>query len=250
MQRMWTKIALGALGIFLVGLLLISVFHESQVAMAEAVKTRIMPAIRSVASHVSESQSDLDFKLNGEALGTVTSMTVSRVVRNQPLDIKLAVRLDDDAETGDLASCDLVPSTQDDLGLDDGFYCAGQGDHDLVQIGQARFEPQGLVRPILVPKARMSQLSRGDTFHADVDLTHGADVVARAHGDGRFQLHADSSGARVQVSDGHGSDLVRVEADSNGAFIRIRDKNGREVFRLLADGKGVSMDAGPAAETH
>lgn len=255
MQRMWTKIGLGALGVFLVGLLLISVFRESEVAMAQVVRTKIAPAIRSAVirhalMHGSQARSDLDFTLNGDALGTVTSMVVSRVVRNQPLDINLVVRLDDDAEIDELASCDLVPSNQDDLGLDDGFGCAGHGDRDLVQIGEARFEPQGLVRPIFVSKGRISQLSRGDTFHADVDLTHGADIVAQGKGNARVQLHADSSGARVRVSDGKGGDLVHVDADSNGAFIRIRDNNGREVFRLLADGKGVSLDAGPPVESH
>ena len=249
MRSMWPKIGFGAVGVFLVGMLLLTGFRRSKAAVAQAVAESLVPALHAAASYGTGAQADLPFRLDGHRLGTVTRMQIERTDHNRVMSVKLAVHLDDSANRADLEDCDLMPLDDHDLGFDDGFRCGDLMAPGLVQIGEIRFEPNGFTRPVKVHTAQLEKLSHGDPFKANIDLSHGVQVDARGRNEGSVRVQADSAGAFMRVSDGHGGDLVRISADSTQAFIQIRDKNGKEVFRLRADKSGMSMAADAPVET-
>ena len=249
MRSMWPKIGFGAVGVFLLGMLLIAGFRRSKDAVTQAVSASLAPAILSAASHATSSHGDLPFRLEGDRRGTVTRMQIERADHNRLMSVKLTVQLDDATDPGDLEDCDLLPMNDADLEFDHGFRCGERGETGLAQIGEVRFEPAGFTRPVKVRRAQLDKLSQGEPFKADLDLTHGVHLDARGRDKGSVRVQADSTGAVMRVSDGHGGDLVRITADSNRAFIQIRDKNGKVVFRLRADKSGMSMAADAPVET-
>ncbi|MEO8636465.1 MAG: hypothetical protein ABI587_14415 [Gemmatimonadales bacterium] len=249
MRSMWTKIGFGAVGVFLVGMFLLTTFHHARAAVAEAVSETFGPAVLSAASHASRSLSDLPFRLDGHQLGTVNRMVIERTVRNQLMSVKLEVDLDDAADAASLESCDLLPIGDTDANFDQGFRCGAGMDGALIRVGEVRFEPVGMIRPVMVQEAQLDRFSSGEPFRANIDLTHGVHMDATGRDNGRVRVQADSSGAFLRVSDGHGGDLVRITADSNQAFIRIRDKNGKEIFHLQAGKAGLKMSADTPVET-
>jgi len=246
---MWTKIGFGAVGVFLLGMFLITGFRRSKEAVVQAVSASLAPALLSAASYATNGHPDLPFRLDGDRLGTVTRMQIERADHNRLMSVKLVVQLDAGADAADVAACDLLPLNESDLDFDRGFRCGGTGVTGLAQIGEVRFEPAGFTRPVKVRRAQLDKLSQGDPFKADIDLTHGVQLDARGRDKGSVRVRADSTGAVMRVSDGHGGDLVRITADSNQAFIQIRDKNGKEVFRLRADKSGMSLAADAPVET-
>ena len=249
MRSMWPKIGFGAVGVFLIGMLLITGFRRSRQAVALAVSESLAPALLSAASYATGSQADLPFRLDGNRLGTVTRMQMERTDHNRVMSVRLAVQLDHGADPVSLEGCDLLPKDETNVGFDDGFRCGDTAETGLVQIGEIRFEPNGFTRPLKVHTAQLHKLSQGDPFKANIDLTHGVQVDARGRDNGRVRVQADSAGAFMRVSDGDGGDLVRITADSNQAFIQIRDKNGKEVFRLQAGKSGLRMSADAPVET-
>jgi hypothetical protein len=238
---MWTKIGFGAVGVFLLGMLLLIGFRRSKAVVAQAVAQSLVPALHAAASYGTGAQAELPFRLEGNRLGTVTRMQIERTDHNRLMSVKLVVHLDDRAAPAGLEACHLLPMDDNDLGFDHGFRCGTATEPGLVQIGEIRFEPVGFARPLKVRRAQLDQLSTGDPFQADIDLTHGLQVDARGRDKGSVRVQADSAGAVMRVRDGNGGELVRIAADSTQAFIQIRDKNGKEVFRLRADKAGISM---------
>ena len=74
MRTLWTKIGLGALGVFLVGMLLVTVVEDAKSTMKAAL-TRVT---RPLHVATAELQADIPFVLEGQRLGTVNHMSIRR----------------------------------------------------------------------------------------------------------------------------------------------------------------------------
>ncbi len=249
MRSLWSKISLGAVGVFLVGMLLITGFRRSREAVTNAVSGALVPALHAAATYAASTRTDLPFRLDGTRLGTVTRMQLERAEANQPMSVRLVVQLDDEVDTGDLQRCDLLSASETDVDFEHGFRCGERGGPGLVEIGEVRFEPAGFTRPVKAGSAQLSKLRDGDPFRANIDLTHGMHLDAHGRNEGSVRVQADSTGAVMRVRDRKGGDLVRISADSNHAFIQIRDESGKVVFRLQAGDSGVNMTAGNQVES-
>ncbi len=241
MRSLWTKVGLGAAGVFAVGMLGLTVFRQAAAATSQAVGEVIH---RTVQGATRAAMHNMAFRLDGENLGSLRQLSIHRVQRGDLPEVAIEVTLRDIAFAKRLAQCDLVPAAgrnAEDFDPRQGFRCAERREGPFVGIGTAHFLPGDIVRPILVSRAHAAQLRQGDPFEATADLNGQVRVTARDGGGEIVKVLADSSGASIHVRDGQGRSLVRLVADSAGAMLRVRDEDGREIVRLDAGGGRFSL---------
>lgn len=234
MRVLWTRIGLGALGVFAIGMLGVTLFREAAAATRQAVGQviqRTVQGVTTVAMH------DLAFRLDGERLGSLRQLSVQRAHQGDLPEVTIEVTLQDPASMKRLARCDLVPATSrgaQDFDPEQGFRCAEPFERPLIGIGTAHFVPGDIVRPILVSRDHEASLRQGEPFDAQADLGGEVRVTARDGKGATVRLLADSTGASIHLRDRQGHSLVRLVADSTGAMLRVRGKDGRDVVRLDA----------------
>jgi hypothetical protein len=244
MRSLWTRIGLGALAVFILGMMVVTLGRQAKTAAAQAISTALQSdAFSSVAS----AAADIPFRLSGERLGTVRHVDIRRAETGALPDVNLDVELADAAAGGRLDDCTLIPERQSKFDFDSGFRCA-VGRDDLVPVGRAHFHPSGLDRPIMVVPAMASDLRQGDPFEATADLGGAVKIKARGNGGELVRLMANQHGADIKVNDELGHALLRLLADSTGASIHVRDRHGRELVHLEAGSGGVSISVDTAGQ--
>jgi hypothetical protein len=215
MRTLWTKIGLGALGVFLVGMLLLTVVEDAKSTMKEAL-TRVTRPLHVATADL---QADIPFVLAGQRRGTVNHMSIRRPADQDLAHFTFTVALDSDADLSQLKECQLVPVGGDDFEFEEGFRCAAKGESGWQEVGSIVFQPSGLERPVLAGSKVVAQLQKGDRFSADADFTGPVRVSAKSDK----------------------GELLHLKADSNGAFLLVNGKDGRAVVRLQADKNGFSL---------
>ena len=154
-------------------------------------------------------------------LGQLTSLTLSPGGANSAPMLSAAVRLDrDQLDPTMLATCDLVPVNPDHFEVSQGFRCAGVGEKGLHSLGQVRFEPVGVVRPVRADRAALAQLRQRGTL--TIDSSHRGAMRANVTGDSGelVNIKADSNGAYIHVNDGKGK-VVNLRADKSGLVVKV-----------------------------
>ncbi len=247
MRTFWSKIGLGALAVFMVGMLSLTLFRQAKNAAAEALSTAIQTSARSVARTASAS-SYIPFRLNGETMGNVRHAQIQRHTSGTLPEVDLTVELDDPGLKHQLRDCVLVPEQHHNFDFDRGFECAEGLTGDLVEIGTVHFVNIDLERPLKVERDIASDMQKGDPFEATADAGGAVQVNASSANGEIVRLLADQHGANIKVNDDLGRALVRLFADSTGAMIRVKGKDGRDVVKLDAgDGKfSLSIDTSAA----
>ena len=283
MRNLWTRIGLGAIGVFAVGMLLVTLVQNaresarsallsligaqeaSATAPVEAPVAATAPtaelgtvsgklatmAARLASMHAGRARAghDFAFRLDGDRIGSIQHLTIRRARRGDLPDVSLLVLLRDHADADRLENCDLIPVDGDDVAGDEGFTCAEAGDEGLITIGSARIEPLGISRPIRLAQRDVGKMRQGDPFEVNADAGGEVHVSARGDGGQGVRVFADSTGASIKVDDALGRAIFRLLADSTGASMRVRGKNGRDLVRMDASSGGFSLTVDTAA-TH
>lgn len=229
MNRYWLGIGAGALVVFGVGMAGISLgkkgLHELKTAVAGP-----------VAEVLQEPIAALRFSLDGERIGRLQSLEVQSDGQWTDRAIHLVVGLDDPGAAAHLADCgiagDRIRGPKDDAH----FRCVTEAQIErerLVQIGQVRFEPGQLERPLYIADRDRRQLERSDlrSLQANLTSSDGETVEGRA----RFDIE-DRHGRRERG-------VVNIRAGDGRALIDIRDEQGNRIFHLNAHDGGVSIKA-------
>ena len=107
----------------------------------------------------------------------------------------------------------------DQFEVTQGFRCATPADRGLHALGEVRFEPVGVVRPVRADKAALAQLRQRGALTID-SSHHGVHVNAAGDSGELVNISADSNGAFIHVNDGKGK-VVRVRADKNGLVVKV-----------------------------
>lgn len=245
MRTLWGKIGLGALGIFVAGMLLVTVVRDA----SSAARAAVLSALGAGATKIAQATtvSDMPFRLAGDQLGHIRRVVVQRESRGSLPDVQLEVELSDSRYLSRVADCNLVPDGKDDFDFEQGFRCESESAEAYLPVGSVTFHPGHLSRPVMVQQRLESDLRHGDAFRATADI--GGEVRVTASGkDGELvRVRADSSGANIRVNDAMGRALVRLLADSTGASLRIRDKDGRALVRMDAGQGGFILTVDTAA---
>lgn len=281
MRNLWTRIGLGAVGIFAVGMLLLTLVHdardsarsallsfigaqdaaastapeapappvapEAEIAVASSRLAAMATKIASLHAGHAQAGHEFAFRLDGDRIGNIQHLSIRRARRGDLPEVTLLVVLSDGIEASRLAHCDLLPLKGDDVAGDKGFTCAEDGMHGLVTIGTARIEPLGISRPIRITERSSAEMRDGDPFEVNADA--GGQVRVSAHGDKGegVRVLADDGGASIKIDDALGRAIFRLLADSTGASMRIRGKDGRDVVRMEAANGSFSLTVDTAA---
>jgi hypothetical protein len=245
MRSLWARIGFGAVGVFMVGMLLLTVARQAKSAVKSALETAFVHTLQGAAR--ASAPSEMPFRLDGSQLGMIRRMAITRQSRGDLPDVNLEVELADARSIGPLAHCDLVPAGNRNFSFERGFSCASRDGRDLITVGEALFVPGDLTRPVKVEQQMEAGLRQGDPFEATVQMGGDVRVVARG-GDGAIvRVRADSNGAHIRVNDVMGRALLRLLADSTGAFFQVRGKNGRDVVRMEAGEAGFTLSVDTSA---
>lgn len=158
-----------------------------------------------------------DFVLDGRKVGSLVRLQGSRGTRDARADLSVVVQLVPGTRA---VACDIVPVQPDNFDLDKGFRCVERGEPDLARVGAVRFQPGG-TRAILASKATAAELSQGDPFAIDADLTGPMNLSVNGEHGERVRLKSDSQNTALVVHDADGRAVVRMQAGKNGFSITV-----------------------------
>lgn len=229
MDPYWKKIGIGALCVFGVGMAGITVAKKGVAELKTAALGPVQEVLRSAPQL-------LTFRLDGRRLGQVKTIEVADQNGEWGAEsVRILVELEADRAPRDLADCALAA---DELARrkDASFRCVTEldvADERLTRIGEVRFEPAGLSRPLYLARHEMRQLQRSNLR----GLTATVEAVGQDGIEGNARYDIRSRNGR------HERGTVRLDAADGRALIEVRDESGQEVFRLRADESGVSLNA-------
>ncbi len=267
MNALWTRIGLGALGIFTIGMVGVEAVHHAADSVSRKMSSYMPAAHHSTADgplptsveQVAEPMArlaglkhivpgsqgseprEMTFRLDGRKVGTIRRMVIQRTSKGEIPAMNITVDLADDLRTSPLAHCDMLLANENGDGLDEGFRCAYADAPGIVTVGWARFEPDGETRPIAVSAHSSRDLSTGDPFKATIDSDGRVEFMANGKDGGVVQIHADDGTARIRINDGLGKAIFGLLADSTGARLHVRGKNGKDIVRMEASEGGFSL---------
>jgi hypothetical protein len=217
MRPLWTRILIGAVAIFVVGILVVTQTRKGVAKVKETLAANWSGSAE-LASELGE------MRLDGMPVGSIQRFQIRPGPAERAMVVTLAV---DDAAAARLADCEAVVGASGDLFDKDELRCAASPESE----GYARY---GTI-VLSDPGRELPLFGRADAvseFLAERD---------RADGPRQIDIRADSAeGALITILGADGKDL-RIRADSTGASIDIRDQHGRPVFQLQADSTGVRL---------
>ncbi len=223
MRAYWLRVALGALGVFVIGMMFVTGLratkNKATAAIAELKTGLGGEASRMMLAGLKDS---LAFKLDGQRLGALRRLKIDKAEAHTVPSVSAVVALDPGVDAARVRHCDIVPLSQDQMA---DFRCADSAESGLETVGAVTFEGAGFNRPLRLQPEMVEKLRKGDAFHLNADLTGPVDATVR-------------KGDR---------DIVRIKADSTGARIRVTGKDGRELVNLKADSTGFSLVVDSAA---
>jgi hypothetical protein len=251
MRNYWLKILLGALAVFGVGMIGVTLARRG-IAGVERVVASDQPLTIPLGL--------VPFELQGERLGKLDHVTLIRKSPQEVTAVELEINLADSLVARGLAGCRLVANmeTRGDSGIDirvgphasTVFYCAGPDDSttaDLLEYGHATLQPGDIEVPLLLTRDVVKELQhldfgKGAPRNATADQ---ADSIAQA-----AQERADSIEVAVQRAlqqSGEGRrralDSVKVGALRLGDSLRAVGLRQAEAGRRQADSARREADA-------
>jgi hypothetical protein len=195
MRNYWLKILLGALAIFAVGMIGVTLARRG-IAGVERVVASDQPLTIPLGL--------IPFELQGERLGKLDHVTLMRKSPNEVTAVELEIQLADSLVARGLQGCRLVANMESrgDSGVDIHvgpkspavFYCAGAGDSaeaDLLEYGHAVLQPGDVEIPLLLTRDMVKELQHIDFGKGGPDAA--ADSIAAAS-----EERGDSISAAVQ----------------------------------------------------
>ncbi|TFH54739.1 MAG: hypothetical protein E4G90_12165, partial [Gemmatimonadales bacterium] len=188
MRKYWFKIGLGAATVFAAGMFSITLGRQVKSAAAEALRS---------GSSIRVPLAMLPFTLDGEKVGTVRQIQIDRSGPKRVKHVNVTVRLK--GVTPDaLEECALTVSRHSRHELFQCIAIDGLDLAELVRVGEVRFEPSGLVRPILLERDLVEDWF--DLNWADLGLRPDskADIEINGEDGSLVRLHANEDGALLK----------------------------------------------------
>jgi hypothetical protein len=239
MRSYWMRILLGALAVFFIGMVGVTLFRRGRDKVTEVV-TGTGP--------LSIPLPFVPFQLDGSRLGMVQRLVINRETPKKVSSVDLEVKLDDSLMVQGLAGCRLAANLESDSatpgdvnlhvnrkGQRAFFFCA-TSDSALVPFGTVTLNPGDVTVPLLVPHTLAETLQSGH-WGDEADSSDASDVLAeRAESlADRAETVADSI-AELQDQRQEAMQLVRSRlGDSLRAEGKRRADSLHEVLGRMAD---------------
>ncbi len=224
MRSYWLRILFGALAVFAIGMVGVSVIRHGRAKVTEVMAgtgplTIPLPFV--------------PFQLDGNKLGMVERLVVNRDAPKKVSSVDLQVKLDDSLLVQGLAGCRLAANLESDsskpgdvnvhvnqMGEKAFFFCA-KSDSALVPFGTVTLEPGHVTVPLLVPNSLAETLQSGRW--GDDENADSADVMAE-----RAESIADAAEAMA--------DSIQ-EAQQGTRREQVREIKSRMADSLRAEGR-------------
>ena len=189
MRNYWLRIVVGAVAIFMVGMIGVTLARQGVGKVRNVVEG---------SGPISVPIAFIPFKLNGQKLGKVSKIVLQRDAPKQIASVDLTITLPDSALARGLGGCRLAANIDKDHSKRDAhlqvgplsngvFTCLGPHDTtgDLQDFGHAVFEPGHVTVPLLLPKDIADDLQQGnfgsDSEDSITDITEAkADSISEA----------------------------------------------------------------------
>jgi hypothetical protein len=217
MRNYWIRIAMGALGVFAVGMLV----HWAYVTGKEKV-------VRTFNSSdpISLPIAFLPFRLDGPKVGTVDKVVFLRSDPKHISAVRVQVDLSDPGLVARFKNCLIAIDNLDKLNDQSTFRCqnadtTGKG---LVPFGFVRIRTTGDSVPLLLPRQAVKdiQSTRIELSHQGIRMTSMADSLARL---------ADQEADSISAAAGLRADSIRAAADRRADSIQAAADRKAEVIR-------------------
>ena len=220
MRSIWVRAGLGALAVFAIGMLLYTAAGRTKARAKEALMELRAELDSGAVLAGDRPGRSIPFVLDGRTLGELTNFTLAPGEGGTAVALHALVFLDrDHLDPAMLSSCVLVPVSPGKFEVAQGFRCATPADRGLRSLGEVRFEPVGVVRPVRADRATLAQLRQRGSLTID-SSHHGVHLNASGDSGELVNISADSNGAFIHVNDGKGK-VVRVRADKNGLVVKV-----------------------------
>ncbi len=193
MRNYWLRIALGALAIFIVGMIGVTLARQGVGRVRHVVEG---------SGPISVPLAFIPFHLNGQKLGTVSRVVLLREAPKQISAVQLEAKVRDSAVARGLAGCRLTANLDKDrrratsasgpatsrAGV---FTCLHAGDSapGFQEFGRAIFQPGNVTVPLLLPDDMVNDLREGHFDDSDVRRLH------RSGGGGPGRVHRRCRGS-------------------------------------------------------
>ena len=242
MRNYWLRIVLGAVAIFTVGMIGVTLARES-VGRVRGVVEGSGPITLPIAF--------VPFTLDGQRLGSVNKIVLHRDAPKQIASVELQIKLADSTLARGLGGCRLAANFDEQHPTHDShirigplsngvFTCLHQNDStpDLQEFGHAIFQPGAVTVPLFLPKDIADDLQQGD-FNSEPDdslsdkieaATDSAAELAERKADS-ISAEAEKAATRAVAQQHRLLDSLRQEGrrrqDSTRQTVRVtRDSNG------------------------
>jgi hypothetical protein len=238
MRSYWLRILLGALAVFAIGMVGVSMIRRGRAKVTEVMAgtgplTIPLPFV--------------PFQLDGNKLGMVEQLVVNRNAPKKVSSVDLQVKLDDSLLVQGLAGCRLAANLESDstkpgdvnvhvnqMGEKAFFFCA-KSDSALVPFGTVTLEPGHVSVPLLVPTSLAETLQSGrwgdesaDSADAMAERADSIATAAEAMADSIQEAQRDTRREQIREIKSRLADSLRIEgrrrADSvHRALARMAD---------------------------
>ena len=255
----WTKIGLGALAIFAVGMVLVGMGRRG---------TEWVDHVAHSASTISVPIVFVPFRLDGRDIGSIRRLDIMRDAPDHVTGATIEVKLGERAELP-AEACSLAIDDLDRIGDGATFYCAdadAQAAEGLVTFGTVKFEPGGAIRDLLLPLEVIdelaSELARDGDIDSRVDVrsqriteyrsaSHEVNVrkVELAAVQEQLAMHATAQGVSLKIVSALEQAGVLLRADSNGAALSIYNHPEGNGLLMKADSHGFVMSVKEGGES-
>lgn len=239
MRNYWLRIVLGAIAIFAVGMIGVTVARQGVGRVRNVVEG---------TGPISVPIAFIPFKLDGQKLGTVSKIVVQRDAPKQIASVELQIKLLDSTVARGLGGCRLAANLDKDhprhdtdleIGpLSNGvFTCLHPNDStgDFQEFGHAVFQPGGVSVPLLLPKDIADDLQQGNFGSGPDDSISD---VAEAKADSAAEVaerQADSITAAAEKAANQVAARQRQFVDSLRREGRRREDSTRRVIQAQID---------------
>ena len=202
MRTYWIRVALGALAVFVIGMMFVTGIratkNKATAALAEMKTGLGGNASRAMLAGLRDS---LAFKLDGVRLGSLRRIKIDKELANTVPDVTALVALDSGVDPARVRSCDIVPLSQDQM---DQFRCADSAEGGLQTVGKVTFDGAGFDRHIGAARGQLLA-ERHQRQHRRQSRPHPHGVGGRRHrGYGEDLRHRRNRGALPQRDDHRG----------------------------------------------
>jgi hypothetical protein len=232
MRSYWMRILLGALAVFAIGMVGVSLFRRGREKVTEVV-TGSGPLSLSVPF--------VPFQLDGNRLGTVERLVINRMAPKKVSSVDLQVKLDDSLVAQGLAGCRLAANLESDsttprdvnlhanrMGDRAFFFCA-TSDSALVPFGTVTLTPGDVTVPLLVPRT-LAETFRSGHWGDEAD---SSDVLAeRAES---LADHAEAVADSVAELQDQRHEAVRLVRSRFGDSLRAEGKRRADSLRVAME---------------